>query len=481
MKRALALIVLVASAAAASAQTETRSPVIPFPDWRELKFPPLRSPEIPNPEEFTLPNGMHVYLLEDHELPLVNGTALVRTGNLFDPANKVGLADITGAVLRSGGTKKLTGDQIDVMLENVAASVESEIGESSGDVSFNCLKENLDLTLGIFHDLLTAPEFREDKIELLKTQYRSAIARRNDDAAGIANREFADTVYGHDNSYGWMPEYATIGNIHRDDVIAFYKRYYFPVNITLAVYGDFKSAEMREKLTHLFADWTCTQPPVPKFPAVGKVDAAGIFPATKTDVNQTFFEVGHLGGTYNDKDYAALAVASDILGDGFSSRLVQQIRTKLGYVYNIGGGWGAHYDHPGLFEISGSTQSKYTIQTLQAIREEIEKLRTGEVSDEELRVARDKVENSFVFAFDRPSKTLDRIVRYDYFGYPRDFIFRFQKAVESVTKADVLRACREHFDPKRLTIVAVGNPADFGQSLNALGMPVKPIDLTIPK
>ena len=479
MKRAILLAAIFAAVAAA--QTEVQKSVMPFPDWHDLKFPTLRSPIIPKLDEFTLPNGMRVYLLEDHELPLVSGTALIRTGNLFDPPDKVGLADITGATLRTGGTKKLTGDQIDVMLENVAASVESGIQESTGDVSFSCLKENADLTLGIFHDLMTAPEFRQDKIDLLKTQYRSAIARRNDDPAGIANREFVNTVYGQKTPYGWMAEYSTIDNIHRDDVIAFYKRYYFPANIMLGVYGDFNAAEMREKLTRLFADWTYTQPPVPKFPPVVKIDAAGVYLATKPDVNQTFFEVGHLGGMLSDKDYAALAVASDILGSGFSSRLVQRIRTKLGYAYNISGYWGANFDHPGLFEISGSTQSKYTIQTLQAVREEIEKMRTSEVTDEELRVARDKVENSFVFSFDRPSKTLERIFRYDYYGYPRDFIFRFQKAVQSVTKADVLRVCREHLDPQRLTIVAVGNPADFGQSLNALGLPVKPIDLTIPE
>jgi zinc protease len=478
VKRALILASLLAITAAA--QTEAPPAVAPFPNWRDLKFPALRSPNIPKPEEFTLPNGMRVYLLEDHELPLVSGAALIRTGNLFDPPGKVGLADITGAVIRSGGTKKLTGDQIDVQLENVAASVESTIEESSGSVSFSCLKENTGLTLGLFHDILTAPEFREDKIELIRTQYRSSIARRNDDAGGIASREFANTIYGHDTPYGWMPEYATIDNIHRDDLMAFYKRYYFPANVMLAVIGDFQTAEMRARLTSLFQDWTCTQPAAPQFPDVRKLDAAGVFLATKTDVNQTFFEVGHLGGVLSDKDYAALDVASDILGGGFSSRLVQRIRTKLGYAYGISGVWGAHYDHPGLFEIAGSTQSKYTVQTLQAVREEIEKMRTTEVSDDELRIARDKVENSFVFSFDRPGKTLDRVVRYDYFGYPHDFIFQFQKAVHSVTKADILRVCRQYWDPQRLTIIAVGNPADFGHSLDELGLPVKPIDLTIP-
>ena len=129
---------------------------------------------------------MKLFLLEDHELPLVNGAARIRTGNLFDPPDKVGLAGMTGTVMRSGGTRTLTGDQIDERLENIAASVESSIGETSGSVSFSCLKENTDEVLGLFKDVLTAPEFRQDKIDLAKSQARSAIARRNDNARGIA-------------------------------------------------------------------------------------------------------------------------------------------------------------------------------------------------------------------------------------------------------------------------------------------------------
>ncbi len=469
------------AAAIASAQTEVHKAPPPFPNWETLKFPPLPSLKIPTPEEFTLPNGMRVYLLEDHELPVINGIALVRTGNLFDPQGKVGLAGVTGDAIRSGGTRKMTGDQIDTALENVAASVESEIGESSGSLSFNCLKENTDTTLSLFHDVLTQPEFREDKIDLLKKQLHSGISRRNDDPSGIASREFTNIVYGRQTPYGWMMEHADVDNIQRADVIAFYKRYYFPSNILLGIYGDFNAAQMRERLTRLFSDWTYTQPPVPKFPPVEKKPEPGIYLAVKTDVNQTFFDVGHLGGVLSDKDYPALAVASDILGSGFSSRLFRRVRTKLGYAYNIYGQWGANYDHPGLFEISGSTQSQYTVQTLEAIREEIERMRTTQVSDEELKVAKDTVENSFVFLFDRPSKTLRRVLTYAYFDYPKDFVFRFQKGVQAVSKADVQRVAGDYFAPKELTYVAVGNPPDFQKPLSELGLPVQPIDLTIPE
>jgi len=464
----------------ASAQTEIRHAIV-LPSYKDLKYPPLPPLKVPEPVEATLSNGMKILLLEDHELPLVSGTALIRTGNLFDPSNKKGLAGLTGDVLRSGGTKTRTGDQLDQDLENVAASIESQIGETSATISFSCLKDNTDQVLGLFHDLLTAPEFRQDKVDLSKTQTRSGISRRNDDPDGIAERTFSEMVYGRNTSYGWRVEYSDIDNIQRQDLVDFYHRYYFPANITLEVYGDFSANELKGKLEQLFGDWKYTQPPVPAFPKVIEKAAPGMNLASKDDTTQTFFQVGHLGGELRDKDYPALEVAAEILGGGFSSRLFRNVRTKHGWAYSISASWNANYDHPGTFVISGSTQSVHTVDTLKAVSEELDKIRTAEVTDEELQTARDTVLNGFVFNFDRPSKTINRLMIYQYFGYPKDFIFQYQKAIAAVTKADILRVAQKYFRPKDLTYVAVGNPKDFGTPLESLGMKVEPIDLTIPE
>ncbi len=448
------------------------------PSYKDLKYPPLRQVKIPEPASFTLSNGMRVFLLEDHELPLVHGLAMIHTGNLFDPPDKKGLSEFTAQVLRSGGTKSKTGDQIDEELENMAASVESAMDETSASMSFSALKENSDTVLSVFKDVLTAPEFRQDKLDLAITQTRSAIARRNDDANAIPDREMMRIVYGPTTPYGWQVEYEDLNHIHREDLVQFYRRYYFPKNIMLAVYGDFKIPEMKEKLEKLFADWTVQQPDVPKFPEVSAKPAPGIYFAEKADVTQTFFAIGELGGTLREKDYAALQVAANILGQGFSSRLMSQIRTKLGYAYDISAQWAANWDHPGTFRIGGSTKSQSTTETLQAIRVELDKMRSTEVTARELDEAKEGVLNSFVFFFDSPAKTLNRVMRYEYFGYPKDFLFQYQKAISAVTRADVLRVAKERFLPENLAIVAVGNPKEFGKPLSTLGK-VNVIDLTI--
>jgi zinc protease len=446
----------------------------------DLKFPPLAPVRIPHVETYTLANGLRIYLLEDHELPLVNGLALVRTGNLFDPPDKVGLASLTGTVIRTGGAEARTGDELDEDLENIAAEVESSIDETSGEVTFSALSADVDRVLPIFRDILTAPAFRQERIDLAKSQLRDQIARRNDDPEAIAGREFANLVYDKDTPYGRQIEYATLARIERADLVAFYRRHFFPANVMLAVYGDFSAPAMKQKIEALFGSWNRSQPPVPDFPAVRRTPRPGVYLAVKEDVNQTVFALGQLGGTLRDKDEPALEIMADILGGGFSSRLFKRLRTQLGYVYGIDADWAAAYDHPGLFEIGGSTKSETTEPAIAVVLQEMDRIRASEVTAEELETAKQTSLNSFVFHFDTPEKTLARLLRYRYYGYPDDFIFEYRKALEAVTQADVIRVARQYLDPAAFTVVAVGNPHDFGKPLSDLGLEVHPLDLTIP-
>jgi zinc protease len=276
-------------------------------------------------------------------------------------------------------------------------------------------------------------------------------------------------------------EYATLDAIADADLAAFHDRYFFPANTMLAMYGDFSTAEMKATIQKLFGGWSRTQPPVPPFPEVKKQPAPGVLVATKEDVNQTVFYLGHLGGVLKDPEDPALEIMADILGGGFSSRLFKRLRTQLGYVYGVGADWGAQYNHPGLFSISGSTRSEMTAEAVQVALEEVNRIRTEPVDEQELRTAKDSVLNSFIFNFDRPGKTLTRMLRYEYHGYPRDFIFQYRKRLEAVTREDVRRVARRHVRPEDFTIVAVGNPKEFGKPLSELGRPVKPVDLTIPQ
>jgi zinc protease len=448
------------------------------PAYKTLKYPPLKEVKIPKVEQFTLPNGMKVLLLENNELPLVSGSMLVRTGNVLEPANKAGLASITGSVIRSGGTKKRSSDALNERLESMAASIESSIGDESGRVGFSCLKENLDEVLALFKEVATEPAFSKERFELEITQTKSGISRRNDSANGVLNREFSNLIYGKDTPYGERVEYATVGNIQREDLVAFHDRYFFPANVMLSIQGDINAAEMKGKLEKLFADWTVTRPAVPAFPAVTKQKPGGVYVADKPDSEQTFFRIGHLGGKRNDKDYPVLDVMADILGGGFSSRLFQKVRSDGGLAYTIYGAWAADYIHEGMFLAGGSTNAATTEKAISASLKEIKRMREEMVGPSELEAAKQRVANSFVFNFDSPSKTLGRIVSNQYYGYPADWINQYKDAVMKVTAQDILRAAKDYIKPEEFTIVAVG-PAAKMDSLATLGE-VKKLDIAIP-
>ena len=443
-----------------------------------LVYPPLNNPKTPTPERIVLDNGMILYLLEDHELPIIDIAIRLRTGDIYEPADKVGLANITGSVMRTGGTLSKTGDELDEILESLAASVEVGIGSDSGSASMSVLKEDLDTGLAILADVLMNPAFREDKIELDKVQHRSAIARRNDDASDITSREFRKLVYGPESPYARTTEYATIDSITRDDLIAFHKAYFQPKNVILGVVGDFDSAELLQKLKDAFADWDAQGVEIADKPTIPDPKPM-VALINKEDVNQTNIRMGHVGWLRSNEDYPALVVMSQILGIGFSSRLVNSIRVEKGLAYSVGCNYGAGYDVPGVFLIACGTKSESTVAAVEAILAEAQRMRTEEVTDEELKQAIDGFMNSSVFDYDTKSKILGRAVRYEYYDYPQDFVEQLMEGIRKVSKADVKRVAEQYVHPDKFTILAVGKSGDFDKPLSTLGE-VTELDITIP-
>jgi zinc protease len=451
------------------------------PTPKDLKYPPLRPIQIPNVTSVTLPNGMKLMLLEDHELPVIKGVALVHAGTLLDPPERIGLAAAAGALLRSGGTAVKTPDQVDNVLETMAATIESSADESSTRVSFSALTENLGTVLGVFREVLTQPEFRPDKIDALRAQMRAAIAARNGDPATIAHRELAALVYGRDNPYGWMTQYATLDRITRKDLRDYYTRYFSPANTTLEVWGDFDSGQMQAAIQKEFADWNAAPQAAPVFPKWKEAAAGGVYLAEKKEATQTAFAMGHAGVKASDRDLPSLQVMAAILASGTKGRLPEKARARTGAPHDIRCVWQTPYDHTGLFEITGSTGNIGAVDVIRGIREEVQRITTAEVTEQELTGARDKLLNGLVLAYDGHSKLLSRQMLLDFYDYPKDYLTQYQKALQAVTRADVLRVSKQYLAPDKLAIVVVANPVNFAEPLDKLGSPVNQLDLAIPE
>ena len=448
--------------------------------WQQIvqHMPALPAFHPPEPKRIALPNGMVVFLQEDHELPLIDGVARIRGGTRREPADKVGLIDLYGEVWRTGGTHSQTGDQLDDFLEARAAKVETAPGADSTTVSLSCLKQDFDDVFKIFTDVLRNPEFRDDKLEIAKQGAFDGISRRNDDVGGIAGREAVKLAYGPQNPYARIPEYATIAAVTRQDLINWHNTYVQPNNIILGIVGDFDSATMETKLRQAFDSW-------PKAPAIAKDDIRftpakpGYYLIPKQDVNQSLIRMVALGTTKDNPDYYAIEVFNEAFGGGFSSRLFQDLRTTKGLAYSVGGGIGTRFDHPGILQLAMGTKSQSTVEAIQGLDQELEDLATRPFSDDEIKRAKDSILNSFIFNFDTPDKVLRERMGYEFYGYPQDFLERYRVGIDKVTKADVERIATKYIHKGQLAVLVVGNNSEFDKPLSSLGS-VNSIDITIP-
>ncbi|MCF7976247.1 MAG: insulinase family protein [Phycisphaerae bacterium] len=448
--------------------------------YQDLTYPELRDVALPAVQRVTLPNGMRLLLLEDHELPLVEMSCRMRVGSIYEPADKTGLAEIMGEVMRTGGTESRTGDDLDELLEMNAASVECGINLDSGYASASSLKEDVDLVLGVLADVLMHPAFPEDKLQLARMQYHSVIARRNDSAGDIASREFKKLIYGADSVYAREMEHATLDAITCEDLKTFHSRFYGPNRMILGVWGDFDSKEMVKKIADAFAGWTPVTQTLPEVKTVQYDYPSTVNLVEKTDINQSNIYLGHIGGRMDDPDYFALVVMNRILGGGFTGRLFKNVRARAGLAYSVFGRYSANYDYPGLMFVGCQTQSGSTVKAIRGMVHELEQMVTEKATPEELAIAKESYLNTFVFNFDTTEEVVSRLMTYDYYGYPEDFLQKTKQAVEQVSVDDVFRAAKKHLHPDEVQILVVGRSEDFDESLSALGPEVRALDITIP-
>lgn len=463
--------------AAAPAAAQAKAPKRPIDGLRYGKLNPINMPTVVRE---TLPNGVRVILVEDHDLPLIEMRAVVRGGTAAEPKGKKGLTELFGEVHRTGGTKSMAGDKVDEVLERLGASIETNVTDSYGSVSAKTLTDTLDQVLPLFAEYLSAPALAQDKIDLGKTHLNGIISRRNDEAMGIARREVLKLIYGADSPYARQYEYDDVAELTRDDLVAFHETFYRPDHTVLAVWGDFKVEEMRAKLAKAFEGWKAAGPAPEIPPAFIFPSEASVNYIEKKDVEQTFIILGQLGMRLDDPDYPAVSMMSEILGGGFSSRIFSKVRTEKGLAYGAGGAMVPAYDHDGAFYFFTSTKPASTAEALGTVLDEIQLIRKEPVTDAELQRAKEGYLSSYAFEFDSTGKIVNRMLTYEFYGYPSDFNVKLRDAVEKVTKEDILRVAQTRLLPDKMTIVAIGKQEEFDKPLSTFGK-VTTIDITIPE
>jgi zinc protease len=455
--------------AAASAQTQP---------WTKIPIPPLHAFKPQQPKRIELANGLVLFLQEDHELPFIDGSILIRGGSRDEPAAKTGLVSLYGEAWRTSGTPTRSGDALDTELAQKAASIETGGSGATTSVGWGSFKQDFDTVFDEAIDLLLHPAFKPDKLALAQRGMFTGISRRNDEPDSIASRESAKLVYGKGSPFAREAEYATVSAVTLDDLKAWHDRTVVPNGMIVSIEGDFDSVAMEAKLRKVFE-------PMPRGETIPPLKAdfpgptPGVYFADKEDVNQSTVEILGLGTERNNPDFYALSVMNEVFSGGFGSRVVQYVRTKLGLAYDVGGSFGAAYDHPGVFRSEAGTKSSTTVAATNAVLEEIGRLKTVPPTPAELRKAKDQVMNSFIFNYDTPEKTLNEQVMLAFYGYPPDFLEKYKDGIEHVTAEDVSRVANKYIDVSKLAILVVGNKSEIQPPLSTLGK-VTDLDISIP-
>jgi predicted Zn-dependent peptidase len=440
-----------------------------------MGFPELRF-EIPKAERVVLECGMPVYLLSDPELPIINISAMVRSGSVYEPAAKSGLASLTGTVMRSGGAGGLSPEQMDDELEFMASAVESGIGPDMGTASLTSLTKNFTRTLKIFSDVLLRPDFSEKRVDIARKHLIEGLRRQNDDPKEIAGREINKAIYaGH--PLGDVPTPESAAAITRQDMIRFHDRFFRTDNMILAVSGDFERTAMLRELNEVFGKPSkLVAASLPEIPQPTTVFAAE-FIYGKKEVNQSVIRMGHLGIAKDSPDLYAVRILDYILGGSFTSRLTMEIRTNQGLAYNVG----SHFDigrrFTGSFIAETETKAESTGKAISLMQSIIAGMTKEPVSDQELNAAKEYIINSFMFGFTSPASIVTQRARLEYYGYMPDYLETYRDNISRVTKADVLAAARRHLHPDAFKLVVVGNAAKFDKPLTSFGT-VRELDLT---
>ena len=449
---ALVFVVLLGTAHAVLAQA-----IPPHP--RQLAFETLDfEPPAAARHRHTLSNGVVVFVVEDHALPLVSVSVTVRTGSYLDPEDKSGLASLTGSQMRAGGTATLSAADFDEEAAFLAAQIGSSIGGTSGRASFNSLTKDLDATLDLFFGMLRFPRFDQARLDLAKSQTLQGMERRNDSTGSIEGREWGRLMRGDAHFTTQPTTRPSIESLTREDLVAFHERYYHPGGFIFSVSGDVTPEDILPRLEERTAGWPVQTDPVPPVPEPSHELSPGIYAVDKSDVNQGRVSIGHLGTRRDNPDRYAILVMNDILGGGgFASRLLTRIRSDEGLAYSASSSFGLGTYYDGLFRVSFQSRSETVARAAAIVLEEIERIRDRQVTEAELRTSKSSFIETFTRNFSSAASTASLFAGDEYTGRDPEYLVQYRDRIGAVTGDDVMRVARQYLNPDQLVILLTGD------------------------
>ncbi len=451
---ALALAVVLVPAFDAAA-----GEIVDHPD--KLKYKDLNyKPPTPNGSRHELDCGATVYVAENAEVPTLQVTVLVRTGSMYEPLEKAGLADMAGYLMRNGGVKGMTASELDEKIAMLAGEISVNIRSDRGAVTLFCLSKDTDEALALLKSVLRDPVFDQAALDRYRTDVLSDLEQRNADTRNIENREWQFLMYGdHPCTIPYRRTEQSVKAIAREDLIAFHQKYFFPKNFIFAVSGDIRTKDILAKLDGMLAGWPDHELALAPIPDQVPDPIPGVYMIEKEDVNQSRIRLGHIGVRRDIPDQYALLVMNDILGGGgFTSRIVRRVRSDEGLAYSAG----SRFDRPVLYRgtFRAWFQTKHATGAFgtDLILIEIDRIRTEKCDEEIVENAKASFISNLVNPFSTKNTMVNTFADDDYTGRVDDYWQNYTKNMKAVTPDDVLAVAQKYLHPDKLVFLIVGDP-----------------------
>lgn len=440
--------------------------------------PRLAAPKpltLPKVVQRTLPNGLTLQFVEQHELPVVDAVLVIRTGSEADPAGKAGLATLVANMLDEGaGSRDALGVAEEIGYLAVRLSTGAGIEQSTA--SLHTTRATLDSGMALLADVVLRPTFPEKEFTRLKGERLTALLQEQDRGPAMADRAYAALLYGEAHPYGRSAAGAreSVDAITLDDVRTFWRTWYRPNNATLVLVGDLTVTEAEALAARTFGAWERGSLSAAAYPrAAANAAGTAIHIIDKPKAAQSSFRIGSVGVARNTADYYPLMVMNTALGGSFTSRLNNTLREVKGYTYGAGSGFSMRRE-AGPFTARAEVVSAKTDSALIEFMKELRNIRKPMPAEELAKVKR-YLRLGYADGFESTSDIASQIANLVPYGLPSSTLNAFDAGIAKVTAADVQRVATKYLDPAKLTIVIAGDRASIEAPLKATK--IAPVDV----
>lgn len=432
--------------------------------------------KLPEYTKFQLKNGLTIYLMEQHEVPLIQFRGVFPAGAIYDTKELAGLAGITADAMLLG-SKNYAKSAIEENTEFVGATIRAGAGKENAFVSSSFMKKDQEQILSIIKDVLMNPTFPKEEIDKMLSRRLVEMDQMKESPRSVIGSYYNSFVYSaHPYGNVEVGTKASIEKITNKTIINFYAKHFVPSASAIAVVGDFNTKAMKTQLEKLFGTWKGNSAPKVNLNGIPALDKSNVLLVNKADATETTFYIGGKGIARNNPDYVGISVINTILGGRFTSWLNDELRVNSGLTYGARSSF-SPYKMGGNFIISTFTANETTEQAIDLALETYNRLHIKGLDDAILTSAKNYVKGQFPPDYETNGALAGLLTDMFVFDFDENYINTFTKQVDGLSLATSKKLIEKYFPKDNLQFVLVGKASEIGELAKKYGT-VKQVEIT---